>query len=152
VSHFVLFYFQSNFKFFLWHTNIVWVYVIMQNNSIQVILPYITITLNIKPTKSSLWYKWLEKSSNKEKIDNFGKVFQLNYAFYIDAFLFLMHCLKLRCDERFAHAFTACGCVFKEITLVASNQGNFFENAAACSKRMLKTTVTTQLYYLFCIS
>jgi len=37
------------------------------------------------------------------------------------------------------------GCVFKEITLVGSNQGNFFENATACSKRMLKTTVATQL-------
>jgi len=23
---------------------------------------------------------------------------------------------KLRCDERFTHAFTACGCVFKVIT------------------------------------
>jgi len=53
--------------------------------------------------------------------------------------------LKLRCDERFAHAFTACGCVFKEITLVGSNQGNNFENATACSKRTLKTTVATQL-------
>jgi len=36
--------------------------------------------------------------------------------------------LKLRCDERFTHAFTACGCVFNEITLVGSNQGNYFEN------------------------
>jgi len=52
---------------------------------------------------------------------------------------------KLRCDERFTHAFTACGCVFKEITLVGSNQGNYFENAAACSKRTLKMTVATQL-------
>jgi len=43
------------------------------------------------------------------------------------------------------HAFTACGCVFKEITLVDSNQGNYFENATACSKRTLKTTVATQL-------
>ncbi len=42
-------------------------------------------------------------------------------------------------------AFTACGCVFKEITLVVSNQGNYFENATACSKRTLKTTVATQL-------
>jgi len=40
---------------------------------------------------------------------------------------------------------TACGCVFKEITLVGSNQGNFLENATACSKRMRKTTVATQL-------
>ncbi len=52
---------------------------------------------------------------------------------------------KLRCHECFRHAFTACGCVFKEITLVGSNQGNYFENATACSKRMLKTTVATQL-------
>ncbi len=63
--------------------------------------------------------------------------------------------LKLRCDERFTHAFSACCCVFKEITLVGSNQGNFFEDATACSKRKLKTTVATQLkiqfrqYFLF---
>jgi len=57
-------------------------------------------------------------------------------------------CRKLRCDDRFTHAFTAftaCGYVFKEITLVGSNQGNYFENAIACSKRTLKTTVATQL-------
>ncbi len=53
--------------------------------------------------------------------------------------------LKMRCDERFTHAFSACGCVFKEITLVCSKQGNYFENATAFSKRMLKTTVATQL-------
>jgi len=29
--------------------------------------------------------------------------------------------------------------------LIGSNQGNFFENATACSKRTLKTTVATQL-------
>jgi hypothetical protein len=29
--------------------------------------------------------------------------------------------------------------------LIGSNQGNFFENAIACSKRTLKTTVATQL-------
>ncbi len=53
--------------------------------------------------------------------------------------------VKLRCDERFMQAFTACSCVFKEITLVGSIQGNYFENATACSKRTLKTTVATQL-------
>ncbi len=53
--------------------------------------------------------------------------------------------LKLRCDERFTHAFTACSSVFNEITLVGSNQGNYFENATACIKRTLKTTVATQL-------
>jgi len=56
--------------------------------------------------------------------------------------------IKLRCDERFTHAFTACGCVFNEITMVGSNQGNYFENATASSKRTLKTTVATQLYFL----
>ncbi len=53
--------------------------------------------------------------------------------------------IKLGCDERFTHAFTAGGCVFKEITLVGSNQGTYFENVTACSKRTLKTTVATQL-------
>jgi hypothetical protein len=37
--------------------------------------------------------------------------------------------LKLRCDKRFTHAFTVCCCVYKVITLVGSNQGNYFENA-----------------------
>jgi hypothetical protein len=48
--------------------------------------------------------------------------------------------LKLRCKERFTHAITACSCVFKELTLVGSDQGNYFENATSCSKRTLKTT------------
>jgi len=30
----------------------------------------------------------------------------------------VFHCLKLRCDSRFQRAFTACSCVFKEITLI----------------------------------
>ena len=52
---------------------------------------------------------------------------------------------KLRCDEHFMDAFTECGCIFKEITLVGSTQGNCLENATACSKRTFKTTVATQL-------
>jgi len=32
--------------------------------------------------------------------------------------------------------------------LAGSNQGNYVENATACSKRELKTTVATQLYSL----
>jgi len=44
-------------------------------------------------------------------------------------------------------AFTACSCAFKVITLVWANQRNYFENATACSKRTLKTTVTTQLKF-----
>jgi hypothetical protein len=57
------------------------------------------------------------------------------------------NCLKLRCDERFTHAFTACGCVFKEITLVGSNQGNYFENATACSKRNARRKRLSQLSF-----
>ncbi len=53
--------------------------------------------------------------------------------------------IKLRCDTRFQHAFTACSCVFKVITLVWANQRNFFKNATTCSKRMRKTLVATQL-------
>jgi hypothetical protein len=56
--------------------------------------------------------------------------------------------VKLRCDSRFQRAFTACSCVFKVITLIGSNQGNYFENATACSKRMRITLVATQLKFL----
>jgi len=56
--------------------------------------------------------------------------------------------LKLRCDSRFQHAFTACSCVFKKITLVDANQCNYFENATTCSKRMRKALVATQLKLL----
>jgi len=52
---------------------------------------------------------------------------------------------KLSCDSRFQRAFTACVCVFKVITLVWANQGNFFKNETTCSKRTLKTTNSTQL-------
>jgi hypothetical protein len=34
--------------------------------------------------------------------------------------LFSNQVLKLRCDRRFQHAFTACSCVFKVIALVGS--------------------------------
>jgi len=57
--------------------------------------------------------------------------------------------LKLSCNSRFQRAFTACNCVFKVITLAGSNQGNYFANATACSKRTLKTTVATQLKRLY---
>jgi len=60
---------------------------------------------------------------------------------------FFGNCIKLRCDSRFQRAFTACTCVFKVITLIGSNQGDYFENATACSKRTLKKTVATRLYY-----
>jgi len=73
----------------------------------------------------------------KEKVDQ-EKVAMKNEQEQVTTF-------KLRCDERFTYAFTACGCVFKEIMLVGSNKGNYFENATACSKRMRKTTVAMQL-------
>ena len=43
--------------------------------------------------------------------------------------------------------FTACYCVFKEITSVGSNLRDYFENANACIKRTLKTRVATWLYF-----
>ena len=48
----------------------------------------------------------------------------------------------------FQRALTACCCIFKEITMVGSNQHNYLENANACSKRKLKTHVATWLYCL----
>jgi hypothetical protein len=56
--------------------------------------------------------------------------------------------LMLRCDTRFQRAFTACCCVFKEITLVWVNQRNYLENATTCSELTLKMRVATQLYAL----
>jgi len=54
------------------------------------------------------------------------------------------HCtLKLNCDSRFQRAFTACIVFFLIITLVGSNQSNYFENATACMKRTIKTRVAT---------
>ncbi len=38
------------------------------------------------------------------------------------------------------------------MSLVGSNQRNYFENANACIKRMLKTTVATQLKVLDAMS
>jgi len=52
---------------------------------------------------------------------------------------------KLSCDSRFQREFNACSFVFKGIARVGSNQGNYFENETACSKRKLKTRVATQL-------
>jgi len=36
----------------------------------------------------------------------------------------------------------------KKLHWLAQNQCNYFENATACSKRTLKTTVATQLYLM----
>ena len=56
--------------------------------------------------------------------------------------------LKARCYTRFQRAFTSCCCVFKEITFIGPKQRNVFENANTCSKRTLKTRVTTRLQRL----
>jgi len=61
------------------------------------------------------------------------------------AYLFLLPSFKLSCESRFQRAFTARVCVFKVIMLACANQGKYFENGNASSKRTLKTTVTTQL-------
>ena len=46
--------------------------------------------------------------------------------------------VEARCHMRFQHAFTACFCVFKVVTLIGSNHHNFCQNATACSTRMLQ--------------
>ncbi len=66
------------------------------------------------------------------------------YVLVSDTSKFSTNVLKLSCDSRFQRAFTACVFVLKVITLVGSNQRNYFENATACSKRTLKTTVATK--------
>ncbi len=96
-------------------------------------------------------------SLNFHKLHLFKRNFNLFHICFVFEHLEFTYCIvftnldnvtfKLRCDERFTHAFTACCCVYKEITLVGSNQGNYFENATACSKRTLKTTVATQLQW-----
>ena len=44
---------------------------------------------------------------------------------------FIRFSFKARCHARFQRAFTACCCVFKEITLVSSNQYSYFEEVNA---------------------
>jgi hypothetical protein len=73
----------------------------------------------------------------------------LEQLFFANSDLHDVFRLKLHCDERFTHAFSVCDCVFKEIMLVDSNQGNNLENTSACSKRICKTLVATQLYVIF---
>jgi len=68
----------------------------------------------------------------------------LTYSFQISK----QTSLKLSYDSRFQRAFIACVCIFKVTTRLWTNQDNYFENATACSKRTLKTTVATQ----FCIT
>jgi len=51
-------------------------------------------------------------------------------------FQFIKWWLKLSCDSRFQREFTECCWVFKVITLVWANQGNYFENANARWKRL----------------
>jgi len=85
--------------------------------------------------KSKLW--------NFQSLEVEGKTQNCNS---MDAFVEDLS-IKLSCDNRFQRAFTACRCVFKVITLIWDNQGKFFENATACSKRTLKTTVAMQLKF-----
>ena len=94
-----------------------------------------SLNLRLEVNKTKAWQKSSLRTKGPARLG-------LDY-FRLDPLLVGM--FKLRCDGRFTHAFTACVCVFKEITLVGSNQGNYFENATACSKCMLKTTVATQL-------
>ena len=75
----------------------------------------------------------------------FAFLVEIVFVRNLQYFILQNETLKLRCDSRFQRAFTACSCVFKVITLIGSNQGNYFENPTTCSKRMRKTLVATQL-------
>ena len=70
-------------------------------------------TVNVSKRKKENWFLAL-------------KEFPVNFEY-----------LKLHLHTRFQRAFTACACVFEVITLVDSNQRNYFENAR--SKPTLKT-------------
>jgi len=67
--------------------------------------------------------------------------------FCFGAFLFEPDCYPKEdvIKAELQQSFSTCVHFFQEITLVGSNQRNYFENANACSKRMLKTNVATQL-------
>ncbi len=97
-------------------------------------------------TKNCIFLPLFESIFSKERFQFFKFLTNNIWSHFSD---YYVSPLKLRCDSRFQHAFTACNCVFKVMTLVGSNQGNYFENATACSKRMLKTTVATQLKCLY---
>jgi len=98
---------------------------------------YIVFWKGVEFCSNASYNRWLRMK--------FLDMLQLDFLSWVNKMLFHKASLWLRCDERFTHAFTACNCVFKENTLVVSNQGNYFENATACRKRTLKTTVATQL-------
>jgi len=84
-----------------------------------------SLNLRLEVNKTKAWQKSSLRTKGPARLG-------LDY-FRLDPLLVGM--FKLRCDGRFTHAFTACVCVFKEITLVGSNQGNYFENATACSSK-----------------
>ncbi len=99
-----------------------------------------------KYIKASQDHEWklkqtLRASKQRAEKNNLEHTLTLN-DLKPDVFFFVKYTLQKRSlklsnpetnhTERFTHAFTACHCVFKEITLVDSNQGNYFENATAC--------------------
>jgi len=92
-------------------------------------------------------FSWQIQVSRRTWFSTSFEVWIARHKFENESTLFtlLQANFKLRCDMHFQCAFTACGCVFKVITLVWANQSNYFENETACSKRTLKTCVSTQL-------
>ncbi len=68
---------------------------------------------------------------------------KVGYAYTDDMCMYFLSCVAI--VVFFQRAFTACSCVFKEITFIGSNQGNYIEYATACNKCTLKTNVATQL-------
>ncbi len=118
--------------------------------------PLTKVDLTSKPRKNELWYLRFNVI-NLVYLTVMSEMVKVNQRFFselwkkkeIEFKRTLEVSLKLSCDSRFTHAFTACSCVFKVITLVWANQRDFFENATACSKRMRKTLVATQLKTLY---
>jgi len=67
---------------------------------------------------------------NRKNLLDLDQLNLVEFGYNSYSVLFLLEgYVKLSCDTCFQRAFTACSCVFKAITLVGSNQGNYFENA-----------------------
>jgi len=80
--------------------------------------PTITVNKRIGSRKKAIFQSHIHKFADKKTAYNESRLY-----YYL--------LLKLRCDTRFERAFTACGFILKVITLVGSNQSNYFENATA---------------------
>ncbi len=67
-------------------------------------------------------------------------------------FQIVINWFRPHCNEHFQRTCSACGCVFKEITLVGTIQGNYIENANArwkrLSQRSFRNKLTEKTFFL----